>query len=304
MKNKEMLNFKFLLLCFLFSVLYFNSDAQHVKKTVQIGLIADPQYAEKEISGSRYYRKSLLKLDTAVSVFNKASLDFSVVMGDFVDQGIKDLPAVMSRLEKLKSPVYGLLGNHDYVDAPDKDSLFLQFRMPSSYYKWDVGNWTFIILNTNELSKYASTEGTAAFEDWNRLNANLKNQERKNAAPWNGGISTAQLSWLQKQLAEAEAASRDIIIFTHHPLFPENGFEALNNREILAVMEKHPHIRAVISGHHHEGNFVHYKGIPMITLEGMIETESQNAYGIMRLFSDRIEIEGNGRLTSRILKFE
>lgn len=299
-----MLNMRLLLLFVLFSVLHFNLDAQQVKDPVQIGLIADPQYADKEVSGTRYYRNALLKLDTAVSVLNRESLDFSVVMGDFVDQGIKDLPAVMSRLQRLKSPVYGLLGNHDYVDAPDKDSLFLHFSMPSSYYKWDLEDWTFIILNTNELSEYSTNEGSAAFEDWKKLNKNLKDQGRKNAAPWNGGISTIQLSWLQEQLAEAEAASRDIVIFTHHPLFPENGFETLNNREILAVIEKHPRVRAVISGHHHEGNFAWYKGFPMITLEGMIETESQNAYGIMRLFSDRIEIEGSDRLTSRILNFK
>lgn len=76
-----MLNMRLLLLFVLFSVLHFNLDAQQVKEPVQIGLIADPQYADKEVSGTRYYRNALLKLDTAVSVLNRESLDFSCGYG-------------------------------------------------------------------------------------------------------------------------------------------------------------------------------------------------------------------------------
>jgi 3',5'-cyclic AMP phosphodiesterase CpdA len=61
--------------------------------------------------------------------------------------------------------------------------------------------------------------------------------------------------WLEKQLQRAKRKLKEVIIVTHHPLFPENGFEALNNREILSLIEKYPNVRAVLSGHHYEGCF-------------------------------------------------
>ena len=69
------------------------------------------------------------------------------------------------------------------------------------------------------------------------------------------------------------------------------------------MIEKYPQVKAVISGHHHPGNFADYKGIPMITLEGMIETIDQNAYGVLELYPRRIEIKGQGRMTSRKFDF-
>jgi len=131
----------------------------------------------------------------------------------------------------------------------------------------------------------------------------LKAEKRKNVQPWNGGIGAQQLQWMENEIRKAAERSKNVIIFTHHPLFPENGLEALNNREILSVLEKHRNVRAVISGHHHEGNFGTYKGIPMVTLEGMVETRDGNAYGVLELYDSKIILEGYGRMTSRTLAF-
>ncbi|ULT25824.1 metallophosphoesterase [Sphingobacterium sp. E70] len=70
-----------------------------------------------------------------------------------------------------------------------------------------------------------------------------------------------------KATSQSPVSIQKVIVFTHHPLYPENGLEALNNREILTLIEKYPVVKVVISGHHHPGNFATYKGIPMITLE-------------------------------------
>ena len=41
----------------------------------------------------------------------------------------------------------------------------------------------------------------------------------------------------------------------------------------------------------------------MITLEGMIETANDNAYGVLELHLHQLELKGQGRMTSRKLEF-
>lgn len=294
---------RFLLTIVLFVLLQSFSKAQEEKRQVRVGLIADPQYADKDTKGSRFYRNSLLKLDTAIKIINNEDVDFTVVLGDLVDAGIKDIIPVKQRIRNLKSPVYNILGNHDYVDLKDENKLYKEFGMSSPYYIIEQDNWIFILLNTNELSDYATIAGSALHQEWEKMNLQLVAEKRTNAQPWNGGIGSKQLQWMEKQLKKAKRKSKEVIIITHHPLFPENGFEALNNREILSVIEKYPNVRAVLSGHHHEGNFGTYKGIPMITLEGMIETADKNAYGILDVFPNKLVINGTGRMTSRTIQF-
>lgn len=287
-------------LSLLLTLLYSLGQGQSL---VRIGLIADPQYADKDTHGSRFYRNSLVKLDSAVAVINRDEVDFTVMLGDLVDVGPKDLAAPLQRLDKLKRPIYAILGNHDYVDVEDGASLYKSYRMPNPYYTIEKGQWLFILLNTNELAEYATTMGSGQRRDWKKLNEGLKAAKRSNDQPWNGGISEKQFKWMEKQLRKAQSRSKNVIVFTHHPLYPENGLEALNNREILGLIEKYPAVKAVISGHHHPGNFATYKGIPIITLEGMIETADQNAYGILELGQHQLTLDGKGRMTSRKIEF-
>jgi hypothetical protein len=42
--------------------------------------------------------------------------------------------------------------------------------------------------------------------------------------------------------------------------------------------------------------------IPFVTMEGMIETATSNAYGLLELFPKEIKIKGQGRLSSRVFK--
>lgn len=272
------------------------------KLCLRVGLIADPQYADKDDHGLRLYRSSLEKANEAVATLNKQNVNLTMVVGDLVDQGTKDLKPILTNLTKLDSASFNLLGNHDFVDVTDKKNLHQVFDMPAPYYSLDKNNWKFILLNTNELSNYATEAGSSEFTAWETLRDSLKSAGRKNAAPWNGGIGAVQIQWLKTQLNEAQQTGQKVIIFTHHPLLPENGLETLNNREILGIIKQYPYVKAVISGHHHEGNFAVFEGIPLITLEGMVETK-ENAFGVMDIYEDYIEIKGYGRLKNRVLKF-
>lgn len=293
---------KFFIISLLYTCLY-NSGFGQQERLLKIGLIADPQYADQDARGSRFYRNSLAKLDSATAYLNAAEVDFTVMLGDLVDAGPKDLAPALQKLKKLEHPVYNILGNHDYVDVKNGAVLYKALKMPRPYYSVKKGQWLFILLNTNEISEYATKNGSNERQSWEVLNNKLKTDKRKNGQPWNGGIGAKQLKWMENQLRKAQSQSKYVIILAHHPLFPENGLEALNNREILDVIEKYPQVKAVISGHHHPGNFATYKGIPMITLEGMIETADQNAYGLLELGPNHLQISGKGRMSSRKIDF-
>ena len=56
------------------------------------------------------------------------------------------------------------------------------------------------------------------------------------------------------------------------------------------------------AGHHHAGAFGYYKNIPLITLEGMVETENQNAYAIVEISQDHLLVKGQGRASSYSFK--
>lgn len=276
--------------------------AQEGRSYMRIGLIADIQYADKGDGKTRFYRNSIDKLTEAVDMLNKESVEMSVVLGDLVDEGPKDLVPILNGLEKLDSPFFNLLGNHDY-GKPLTANIFETFKMPAPYYSIEKGQWRFLFLNTNELSSYAVFPGSKEEEEYSALIAVSKSDARKNAQPWNGGIGKIQLEWLVDEVNRAGDKNQKVLVFTHHPLFPESGYEALNNREILEVLVKNKHVKGVLSGHHHAGGFALFEDLPCVTLEGMIETEKQSAFGVLDIYNDRLEITGEGRLSSRYIKF-
>lgn len=177
----------------------------------------------------------------------------------------------MSSLVHLNNEIYHITGNHDYKEVTDNSVLYRQLSMPSEYYSFKKQNWVFIMLNTNEVSAYANVTGTEKEQELAEMLEQIKQTGGKQAYRWNGGISRKQMKWLDDLLGKCERNHNNVLIFTHHPLYPQSEFTALNNMEILNTISKYPCVKAVFSGHHHAGAFGYYKGIPMITQEGMIE---------------------------------
>ena len=209
----------------------------------------------------------------------------------------------MSSLAHLNNEIYHITGNHDYKEVTDNSVLYRQLSMPSEYYSFKKQNWVFIMLNTNEVSAYANVTGTEKEQELAEMLEQIRQTGGKQAYRWNGGISRKQMKWLDDLLVKCERNHNNVLIFTHHPLYPQSEFTALNNMEILNTISKYPCVKAVFSGHHHTGAFGYYKGIPMITQEGMIETEAQNAYSIVEITQDSILVKGHGRVPSRSFKY-
>jgi len=271
-------------------------------KTIRFGLIADIQYCDCETRGSRFYRNSLIKLDSCIDFLNQEKVQFTVNLGDLVDRDTPDnLEAILVRLDRLNNKVYNTTGNHDYGGITDNETLYTQLGMPASYYSFQKGKWRFIMLNTNEVASYANITGTPLEAELAALTEAITLSGRVNGASYNGGISRRQLEWLHNELESAEKKKEKVIILSHHPLYAAPGLTALNDLEILEVLASFPCVKAGISGHHHPGDFGIYKDIPFITTQGMIETKKENAYGIVELTADQIILTGYGRTKSHTL---
>lgn len=301
MKKRNLLS---LVIVVLFTNLF--SSCVTDNKMIRIGLIADTQYCDCETKGSRFYRDALPKLDRAVSDLNKSDVQFTVHLGDLVDRDTPiSLEPILNSLSRLDQKVCITPGNHDYNGITDNDVLYKQLEMPASYYSFTHKGWRFIMLNTNEVSSYANIGGTPFEAELNAMMKAIQENGRKNGASYNGGISKAQLQWLKQELDAAQQKDEKVMVFSHHPLYvsASPGLTALNDQEIVDLLTIYPCVKAGISGHHHPGDFATYKGIHFITTEGMVETENENAYGILELTDDQIILKGIERTKSYTLNF-
>ena len=84
------------------------------------GVLADPQYADIDARGSRFYRNSLAKLKAAVAELNKHELEFVVTLGDTIDRNYASFDDILPLYKPLKAPSKFVLGNHDF-DMADED---------------------------------------------------------------------------------------------------------------------------------------------------------------------------------------
>lgn len=277
--------------------------AQTEKPLMQFGLFADAQFADADANGSRFYKNSLKKLNDCVDYFNAQRVQFTINLGDIIDRNSAELDSVLTCLRRLDSKTCSTTGNHDYKGVTENNALYEKLRMPSEYYSFKKKGWLFIVLNTNEVAPYSNIMGTAKELELSALTNQIKASGGIQGATWNGGVSVAQLQWLNRILAKCEKAGDNALVFSHHPLYPQTEYTALNNMEILSVIEKYSCVKAIFSGHHHSGSFAYYKNLPVVTVEGMVETEAENAFGIVKIYKNKLILEGKGRMTSRVFNF-
>jgi hypothetical protein len=270
----------------------------------EIGLVADAQYADVEAKGTRFYRQSIAKLGAAVEHFNGRDLAFCIHLGDLIDRDWKSFDDISKPLESSRHRWHQLLGNHDFeVIDSEKANVPKRMGMTWRYGSFDHAAFRFVVLDTNDVSTYAHAAGTPERAAAQVELARVEAAKIPQAKPWNGGISPAQLRWLDRSCSEARAAQRRVIIVAHHPVLPEGAHNVWNANEVLAVLDRHPHVVAWINGHNHAGAYGERKGVPFLTMHGMVETRDTSAFATARVLDDRIVLTGHGREPSREMKF-
>lgn len=272
------------------------------RKTVTFGVVADVQYYSGKPLGTRYYAASLDKLTEALTEFNRAKAQFVLNLGDTIDTNIRSFDAVMPLFDLAKAPVYHIVGNHDFsVKEDEVGNVLPALGLKETYYAFSRGNWLLIALNGFELRFPFPVDETLAKES-EALYTRLRAEGKEHAQRWNGGIGSEQLAFLDGHLSRADKTGKKAIVFCHYPVLPESAGNLWNDIEVVALLEKHPSVKAYFCGHNHEGDYVFQNSIHHLTFQGMVETPDQNAFAVVTLEKDVIRVQGFGREPSRTLE--
>jgi alkaline phosphatase len=240
-------------------------------RPVRIGAITDIHYADKGPGGSRHYRDSIDKMQTAVSAFNEQGVDFVIELGDLIDAAKNSVEAEIGFLRtidaeyaKCRAPRYYVFGNHCLDMLNRQEFAANSGANEQGYYSFDMGMYHFVILD----SCYTS-DGTP--------------YSRKNFQWTDPNIPAAQLEWLADDLT---ATPRPTILFVHQRLDEAHSHMVRNAVDVRAVLEESGKVLAVFQGHSHKNLHQEINGIHYTTLRGMVEGPGPDNNGYAEIFLD------------------
>lgn len=266
------------------------------------GLVADAQYADVPDKGTRYYRASVGKLGAAVDEFQREDLAFCVHLGDLIDRQWRSFAEIEAPLASSRHRWHHLLGNHDFeVLEAEKGRVPQRLGLTARYYSFVHSDVRFVVLDTNDVSTYAHPAGSPVALEAERVLEAARRSKLPQAQPWNGAVGPGQLAWLEQNCREAARAAQRVVILAHHPVLPAGPHVLWNADAVLAVIDRCPNVVAWLNGHNHAGAFAERKGVPYVTLHGMVETAGTSAFATAEISAGRLILRGRGREPSREL---
>ncbi|KAI7843313.1 hypothetical protein COHA_003014 [Chlorella ohadii] len=298
-------------------------------KLFSFGLLSDVQYSDKEDGASfhgtpRYYRYALQQLDRAVDAMRAADVAFALHLGDIVDYHNTLLPdcpdsglpasetalrEVLQHFDRLGRPTLHLLGTRLGIRELQQrqDGVW---DAPHSYYTFSPApGWRFICLDGYDVSILGWPAGHPLHEQARALlEANNPNEDKNSGkglvglqrrfVKFGGGISAAQLAWLQQQLEAAAAGGERVICCCHLCFHPDTCSPVClmwNYQEVLEVLHRYAGtVVATLAGHAHmDGMATDAAGIRHRVCKAVLETPpGRECYGIVDVYSDAIHIRG------------
>lgn len=274
---------------------------------LSFGVVADCQYADAEPAGVREYRAGAVRLREAMDVFDDRRPAFVAQLGDLIDRDPADLAALAPILASSRAPVLHVLGNHDLTSfGGERGAVLEAFGMPAAYYAHRVAGVRFLVLDTNEIAALDQPTGSPGWQRQRERLAGLLARGTVNALPWNGGVGPDQLRWLADQLAAAAREGERVVVLGHQPLLPAERHTVLNAPEVLAVLDRSPHVVAYLNGHRHSGDLAVHRlsssSRPFLTFAAMVNAGG-NAFAVCHLHRDRLDVEGFGREPTRSVPY-
>ncbi|MCX7400728.1 MAG: metallophosphoesterase [Planctomycetales bacterium] len=222
--------------------------------SLRIGLITDLHHADKPAAGSRFYRETIGKLNSADEEYQKTGLDFVVELGDLIDAAdsveteLSYLRTINLEFSKLSTDRHYVLGNH-CVDTLTKTEFLQEVGQKASYYSFDRVGFHFIVLDAcfrNDGVPYG----------------------RKNSK-WNdANIPPAELEWLREDLRSTKLPT---IVFVHQRLDVTTDHGVTNCVDVRDVLKNSGQVLAVFQGHSHQNDLNDIDGIYYCTLVAMVE---------------------------------
>ncbi|EAQ40921.2 metallophosphoesterase [Polaribacter sp. MED152] len=289
------------ILFFLSILVLITSCSTHKTTDFKIGIIADCQYCDCEIKWDRYYKKSPQRLKDAVTELNKDSLNYTIHLGDFIDQKMASLDSILPTWHKLKSNTYHVLGNHDFdVGETNKEKIISKLDLKNRYYSFSKSDWRFIVLDGNDLSFYGSTTKTKKQQTDSLYNL-LKDKNLPYVKKYNGGLSKTQLNWVKTELEEAKAKNQNVGFYCHFPIYPIDQHNIWNREQFLQIIKAYKNVKFFFNGHNHAGGYEMVNNVHYLTFKGMVDTENTSAFAKAKFTKDTIFIQGYEREPSRKL---
>ena len=268
------------------------------RKSVRFGVLTDSHYADREPSGTRYYRQSLEKMEEAINVLNQEKVDFAIHLGDFKDEHptrvesdtIKFLQDIESEYSQFNGPRYHCIGNHD-LDSISKEQFQTNVTntgidSSETYFSFDHNGFHFIVLDPN-----FHPDGRPHHKgDYEWFEANLPE---------------SQWEWFEDDLAKTKLPT---IVFSHFTLYHFVKGDAVfhMNEYVRAqkIMEDSGKVIATFHGHVHEENYTAINGIHYCTHLGMVDYDGleNNSFAIVEVNEREINITGYKRTSNKTLK--
>ena len=280
----------------------FAARAQSGGPSFRFGVVADPQYAPVAPRGSRYYSNSLWKLTDAIADFNEQEIEFIVTLGDIIDRHWESYSHILPLYDKLKTPNYFILGNHDFDVAKDYISSVVRTTgLARAYYDFEGGDYRFIVLDGNEISTFANHKDSDNYALAIERLAKMKEAGAENAQTWNGGISDDQFAWIEETVKDAKTRNQRVIVQGHYPIYPKDKHNLWDDERLVEMLTSHDNFAMYMNGHNHAGNYGQVGNQHFVNFKGMVETADTTAYSVVEVYDDRIEILGKGVEESRTL---
>ena len=230
--------------------------------------------------GSSNGKKS--ELNASINPFNdkghRPRFDFACNLGDLVNNDLMwNLKPILDAFADIKAPHYHLVGNHDYRAHNDRfgklnltQHAWLQEKMVGLdsewYFKVDYLPFRLLFIN----SMIMEPEGP--------------DPEKRRV----------HLAWLKDVLTDARALRIPVLLFAHIPI----GITTNVMGPTLRLFDDI--VVAAFFGHDHKGGYIQQGSIHSVTINGQIETLT-NAFAIVEVFEDRLELTGFGRVPTRVL---
>jgi 3',5'-cyclic AMP phosphodiesterase CpdA len=271
---------------------------------LRLGIIADPQYADREpdLILNRYFREVPARLKQAIDHFDTLPLDAVIVLGDLIDRDFESFEPILEILRQSRHPRILLPGNHDFSVSADRlADIHSTLDMPAPYYEHRIKGLRLLIIEGNEISLFSNPPASPRHSEAKARLARLKAAGAANAQDWNAGISAAQQSWISDRLADATAAGETVLLFGHYPIHPPSDHNLWDGERLAELVASSPAAIAYLCGHQHKGNYAALGATHFVNFCGMVDTPDSNAFAVLDLFDDRIEITGFGREPSRRL---
>lgn len=223
----------------------------------------------------------------------KLQPEFILATGDLASQPTRDaMFAARDFMDWLGFPYYPMGGNHDLVVEQSREWFLDAFRahLPghSLNYSFDHKNLHFCVLDPYWKWSDGSLHGYSE-------NVQSDTMHTENGRPhW--AIPEDQLAWLEQDLDRH--ASTLTIVACHYPAIPipertakpgmKDSGELDNGGELIAVLRRHPQVKALFSGHFHMNIIVEDEGFTHVITGALPEYPTE--YREVLVYDDRLEI--------------